>query len=115
MPVKSLITNPKTGAVVKPGQSLDLRGHAWAGDLEVAAMDISTDFGATWKPCKLEKPVNRLAWQHWNANIQLTDRGYYEIWARATDSQGRMQPMVVPGWNSKGYLNNACRCPHIPP
>jgi len=34
--------------------------------------------------------------------------GYYEIWARATDQAGRMQPMLVPGWNPKGYLNNAC-------
>ena len=25
----------------------------------------------------------------------------------ATDSNGRSQPMVVPGWNPKGYLNNA--------
>ena len=33
--------------------------------------------------------------------------GYYEVWARATDDQGIMQPMVVPGWNPKGYLNNA--------
>ena len=29
-------------------------------------------------------------------------------WARATDSAGRAQPMVLPGWNPKGYLNNAC-------
>ena len=28
--------------------------------------------------------------------------------ARATDDQGRSQPMVLPGWNPKGYLNNAC-------
>ena len=34
--------------------------------------------------------------------------GYFEIWARATDSAGRAQPMVLPGWNPKGYLNNAC-------
>ncbi|MEE4190334.1 MAG: hypothetical protein V2I66_02080, partial [Halieaceae bacterium] len=33
--------------------------------------------------------------------------GYYEVWARATDSSGVAQPMVVPGWNPRGYLNNA--------
>ncbi|SHM44242.1 Mo-co oxidoreductase dimerisation domain-containing protein, partial [Vreelandella subglaciescola] len=34
--------------------------------------------------------------------------GYFEVWARATDENGLSQPMVVPGWNPKGYLNNAC-------
>ena len=34
-------------------------------------------------------------------------QGYYEVWARATDSEGRSQPMVLPGWNPKGYLNNS--------
>ena len=35
-------------------------------------------------------------------------KGYYEVWAKATDSLGKSQPMIVPGWNPKGYLNNAC-------
>ena len=42
------------------------------------------------------------------AEVQFPQTGYYEIWARATDSAGRAQPMVLPGWNPKGYLNNAC-------
>jgi hypothetical protein len=52
--------------------------------------------------------VNRFAWQHWNAEVEFPEPGYYEIWARATDDQGGAQPMVLPGWNPKGYLNNAC-------
>ncbi|TLU98735.1 sulfite oxidase [Dyadobacter luticola] len=108
MPVKSLITYPKTGAMIAQGKELTLRGHAWAGDLSVKKMEISIDYGATWKECKLEKPVNRLAWQHWNANIQFPVSGYYEIWARATDEKGSAQPMVIPAWNPGGYLNNAC-------
>ena len=54
------------------------------------------------------RPVNRFAWQHWNAVLEFPERGYFEVWARATDSLGQSQPMVVPGWNPKGYLNNAC-------
>jgi DMSO/TMAO reductase YedYZ molybdopterin-dependent catalytic subunit len=107
MPVKSLITNPKTGIKIKFGQSLDLRGHAWAGDLSVERMDLSIDFGATWIQANLSKPVNRYAWQNWNATLNFPIKGYYEVWARATDSEGSMQPMVVPGWNPSGYLNNA--------
>lgn len=108
MPVKSLITYPKTGAMIKKGQYMNIRGHAWAGELEVEKMEYSIDFGSTWKTCSLEKPSNRLAWQHFNASLNFSDEGYYEVWARAVDSQGNSQPMVLPGWNPKGYLNNAC-------
>ena len=108
MPVKSLITYPKTGAAFKKSKLLHIRGHAWAGELEVSKMEYSIDFGATWNICALEKPYNRLAWQHFKADILFPQKGYYEIWARATDSDGKAQPMLVPGWNPKGYLNNAC-------
>ena len=109
MPVKSLITYPKSGATIKNGESLQIRGHAWAGELEVSKMEYSIDFGSTWKACSLAKPVNRLAWQHFSAQVDFPKKGYYEIWSRATDSQGTAQPMLIPGWNPKGYLNNACQ------
>ncbi|WP_372755429.1 sulfite oxidase [Mariniflexile sp.] len=108
MPVKSIITYPKSGAILKEGKALNIRGHAWAGDLGVAKMEYSIDFGATWKSCHIEKPSNRFAWQHFKASVNLPKKGYYEIWARATDSKGTSQPMLLPGWNPKGYLNNAC-------
>ena len=108
MPVKSLITYPKTGAQIKEGKNLKINGHAWAGELEVTKMEYSIDFGASWTACDLESPVNRLAWQHFSADIKFPKKGYYEVWARATDSQNISQPMVLPGWNPKGYLNNAC-------
>ncbi|WP_297695642.1 sulfite oxidase [uncultured Eudoraea sp.] len=108
MPVKSLITYPKSGAMINEGEKLDIRGHAWAGELEVERMEYSIDFGSTWQSCPIEKPSNRLAWQHFSASIDFPKKGYYEIWARATDSRGASQPMLLPGWNPKGYLNNAC-------
>ena len=108
MPVKSLITNPKTGAILKKGKPLAIRGHAWAGELEVSKMEYSIDFGASWNSCLIEKPVNRLAWQHFSSVINFPKEGYYEVWARATDANGTAQPMLLPGWNPKGYLNNAC-------
>ena len=108
MPVKSLVTYPKSGLEQAVGESLAVRGHAWAGDLSVSEMFVSIDFGATWQAAALEAPANRFAWQHWHTEIEFPETGYYEIWARATDSAGRSQPMVLPGWNPKGYLNNAC-------
>jgi DMSO/TMAO reductase YedYZ molybdopterin-dependent catalytic subunit len=109
MPVKSLITYPRSGAKISKGQTLNIRGHAWAGELEVRKMEYSIDFGATWQTCSVEKPANRLAWQHFSAQINFPQQGYYEIWAKATDALGTAQPMLVPGWNPKGYLNNAAQ------
>jgi len=107
MPVKSLITYPKSGATIQEGKELNIRGHAWAGELEVSKMEYSIDFGSIWQQCSLEKPANRLAWQHFTANVDFPKKGYYEVWARATDARGTSQPMLLPGWNPKGYLNNA--------
>ena len=108
MPVKSLITYPKSGATIEKGRTLTVRGHAWAGELEVERMEYSIDFGSTWKSCELKTAKNRLAWQHFSAEADFPKEGYYEVWARATDAQGVSQPMLLPGWNPKGYLNNAC-------
>ncbi len=107
MPVKSLITLPKTVIHQQLGDGLTLHGHAWAGDLAVSELRISIDFGQTWHKADLKKPVNKLAWQNWDHTVEFPRKGYYEVWARATDSNGVSQPMVVPGWNPKGYLNNA--------
>ena len=108
MPVKSNITYPKTGAMVDLGKEIEIRGHAWAGDLAVKEVEVTIDFGATWQKCALTKPVNRLAWQHWNTRVKLPIKGYYEIWVRATDENNVSQPMLIPGWNPGGYINNAC-------
>ena len=108
MPVKSLITYPKSGVEHKLGKPFALRGHAWAGDLAVDKVHVSIDFGATWHKAELKSPVNRFAWQRFNAEVDFPGPGYYEVWARATDTASSAQPMVLPGWNPKGYLNNAC-------
>ncbi|MGB0431169.1 MAG: sulfite oxidase, partial [Bacteroidia bacterium] len=108
MPVKSLITSPKSGGKLAFGKTLEVKGHAWAGDFSVKEMHVSIDFGATWQKCSIDAAANRLAWQHFKAQIKFPSKGYYEVWAKATDQNGKSQPMVVPGWNPKGYLNNAC-------
>ena len=108
MPVKSLVTFPKSGIDHALGETMTVRGHAWAGDLAVKEVHVSIDFGATWQKAELKEAPNRLAWQRWTTAVEFPEPGYYEVWAKATDEEGRSQPMVVPGWNPKGYLNNAC-------
>lgn len=108
MPVKSLITHPKTGAILKDDSLFEVRGHAWVGDSSIKSVHVSLDYGSTWKLCSLSKAVNKNAWQHFSVKLSLPQKGYYEIWAKATDVNNVMQPMVIPNWNPKGYLNNAC-------
>ena len=107
MPVKSVMTAPQTGMRVPVGAIVEVRGHAWSGAGDVRAVDLSTDFGATWQPATVQPAPNRYAWQRFTATLPFSRPGHYEVWARATDEAGLMQPMVVPGWNPKGYLNNA--------
>ncbi|WP_439559233.1 sulfite oxidase [Dyadobacter sp.] len=108
MPVKSVITYPKTGLEIQKTQKLAVRGHAWAGDRTVKRVEVSIDFGETWMPATLREAKNRLAWQHWSADVDFPTQGYYEVWARATDDHDRSQPMVMPAWNPEGYINNSC-------
>ena len=107
MPVKSMITYPRSGIELSRGDStLVIRGHAWAGEAAVRAVDISMDFGATWQRATLEAPANKYSWQHWRAALAFPAPGYYELWSRAVDELGRMQPFAI-DWNPKGYLNNS--------
>ena len=104
MPVRGIITNPANGTRMPAGtREVALRGAAWAGDLTVQKVDLSIDYGATWSLANLQPIRNRYDWHRWTANIKLPSDGYYELWARATDSEGRMQPHVAGNWNPQGY------------
>lgn len=109
MPVKSLVTFPRSGVTHPVEKMFSCRGHAWAGALKVKDVFTSIDFGSTWQKASLEEAPNKFAWQRWNQDeIRFPKKGYYEIWVRAVDENGTSQPMILPGWNPKGYLNNAC-------
>jgi len=107
MPIKSLVTYPASGSKFEFGKKVQVRGNAWSGLGDVKEVFVSNDFGATWVKAKLNKAQNKFAWQRFSAELSFSKKGYYEVWARAVDKKGVSQPMVIPGWNPKGYLNNA--------
>jgi DMSO/TMAO reductase YedYZ molybdopterin-dependent catalytic subunit len=108
MPVRSIITSPMNGTKLASGsREIKLRGASWAGDDTVRRVDLSIDFGATWQKATLGKPRNKYDWQRWTANLKLPSDGYFEIWSRAIDSRGRMQPHLAGFWNPQGYGGNA--------
>jgi sulfite oxidase len=107
MPVRAIITNPGNGTKLAAGsRELQLRGASWAGDFTVREVDLSVDFGATWTRAKLDKPKTKYDWQRWTATVKLPSDGYFEVWARGTDSRGVMQPHAAGNWNPQGYGGN---------
>ncbi len=102
--VKSLIAGPIDGLRTKPGR-IAVHGVAWAGEADVAKVEISTDGGSSWKPATLGQDKARYAWRLWHHDFNAKS-GDYSILSRATDSQGRIQPDAAV-WNPSGYLYNA--------
>lgn len=102
--VKSFITSPKPNSQFKPGP-VTATGVAYAGEQDIAAVDISTDLGRSWKPATLGKDKAKYAWRLWEYTWKATEPGSILIMSRATDSAGRVQP-VVQDWNPPGYLWN---------
>jgi len=108
MPVRSIITSPANGSALPTGtRTLALRGHAWAAERQVTAVDVTIDFGQSWVRADLFPPPNPFAWQRWHANVPLPGPGYFEAWVRATDNSGRAQPFQAANWNPQGYGGNA--------
>jgi sulfite oxidase len=103
--VKSVIAGPSDGATVKVGK-VSVHGAAWAGEADIAKVEISTDGGSNWNPAKLGHDQSHYAWRLWSYDWKARTGGDYTILSRATDSRGRMQPAAAI-WNPSGYLYNA--------
>ena len=69
-------------------------------------MDVSTDGGSRWQAAELSQQKLPFAWRLWTLRWTPKEQGYYTILSRATDTAGRVQPIVSP-WNPSGYLWNA--------
>ena len=102
--VKSVISGPLDGSTLKAGK-LTLHGAAWAGEADIAKVEVSTDGGTSWNVAALGRDQSHYAWRLWSYSWNAK-RGDHVIRSRATDSQGRVQPAEA-AWNPSGYLYNA--------
>lgn len=105
MPVKSTITAPEDQSKLPMG-SIAIRGFAWAGEHAIERVDVSTDGGSRWQTAELTGAKLPFAWRLWRLDWKPSTPGYYTILSRATDTAGRVQP-IVSAWNPSGYLWNA--------
>lgn len=108
MPVRSILTSHASGTRLAAGTSaLMLRGAAWAGEHDIREVEVSADFGLSWAAMRLASARNRYDWRRWSGRVRLAGEGYHEIWTRATDTAGNVQPLRAANWNPQGYGCNA--------
>jgi DMSO/TMAO reductase YedYZ molybdopterin-dependent catalytic subunit len=103
--VKSLITRPRHGEVVRQGE-FTVHGVAWSGESEIARLELSINGGRSWQEADLFGPQAAGAWRRWKFQWNVTKAGHFILMPRATDSGGNTQPANVP-WNFRGYANNS--------
>jgi DMSO/TMAO reductase YedYZ molybdopterin-dependent catalytic subunit len=108
MPLRSVVTEPgerhgtpRRHPRAEPARRRLERRHRRQGRARVHRLRRDLDRGA---PGRAEEPLRLAALDR---DVRLPEAGYYEVWSRATDAAGVMQPHVAGGWNPQGYGANA--------
>jgi DMSO/TMAO reductase YedYZ molybdopterin-dependent catalytic subunit len=92
--IKAEIARPSEGETVPPNSNVRMHGTAWTGAGEIKKVEISSDGGATWNEAKLRGESKPNAWRLWEFSWTTPNRpGNATLIARATDSNGRTQPI----------------------
>ncbi len=105
IPVNAVIAAPPAHAEIPAGPCA-VRGYALSGAGRIAAVEVSSDGGRTWRQAALRQ-ASRWGWCLWDIDLDLSP-GTHELIARARDAAGNSQPDDPRQvWNFKGYLNNA--------
>jgi DMSO/TMAO reductase YedYZ molybdopterin-dependent catalytic subunit len=99
--VKSAIMHPGLAEKVASAQPYEVRGIAWAGVNDIAAVEVSTNGGETWNSAQLTGHAVRYSWRMWKFTWSAPSPGEHTLMARATDSKGNTQPMD----RNKDYRN----------
>ncbi|HEY2840766.1 MAG TPA: sulfite oxidase [Pirellulales bacterium] len=103
MRVKSVIFSPLAGEKLRAGKTT-IRGVAFGdGSAKIETVLVALSPEGPWRAAKIEHSASPYAWQHWSIEMELS-RGKQTILARATDAQGRSQPLsAAADWNPAGY------------
>jgi DMSO/TMAO reductase YedYZ molybdopterin-dependent catalytic subunit len=104
IPLKCIITQPLAGEKLTAGP-VTVLGASYAGEATVERVEASVDGGKTWQPASFIGPNERYAWRQWQYIWDVRNPGTYTLMARATDSDGNLQPESA-SWNVLGYGNN---------
>jgi DMSO/TMAO reductase YedYZ molybdopterin-dependent catalytic subunit len=87
----SRIDAPGKGARLSVGKPVQLRGVAYAGTRGIAAVEVSTDGGATWQAAPLDRALSKETWALWTYLWTPGASGPTTLIVRATDGTGAPQ------------------------
>jgi hypothetical protein len=92
--VKAQIARPARFEIVPKSKEYRIHGAAWAGESEIAKVELSTDGGRTWSVTRLLGDSVPFSWRLWESTWRTPDQpGRMILMARATDARGRTQPI----------------------
>jgi DMSO/TMAO reductase YedYZ molybdopterin-dependent catalytic subunit len=92
--VKSHIARPAAEEKVPAGKPYRVYGAAWSGECAVRKVELSLDGGKTWATAKLAEQKQPHTWQLWEFAWKSPPSGAHELISRATDANGRTQPLT---------------------
>jgi DMSO/TMAO reductase YedYZ molybdopterin-dependent catalytic subunit len=90
----SKITAPRSGVTVRPGETVELGGVAYAGNRGIRTVEFSPDDGKTWQPAEVKSPLGKHTWVLWAAPWKPPAAGDHRVRVRATDGLGVRQTSV---------------------
>lgn len=90
-----------------PSRPVTLTGRSWSGAGRITRVSVSLDGGARWRPAVLDRRSREdQGWTQWSVRWADPRPGSHELLARATDDQGRTQPLEAT-YNTQGYFFDA--------
>jgi DMSO/TMAO reductase YedYZ molybdopterin-dependent catalytic subunit len=93
MKLKSQITRPAVYETLAPNQVHVISGLAWAGEAEVAGIEVSTDAGESWAAAQFLDGPQRYSWRRWQYKWRTpAELGRRILMSRARDTDGLLQP-----------------------
>jgi DMSO/TMAO reductase YedYZ molybdopterin-dependent catalytic subunit len=91
--VKSQIARPLPHEQVRRGASYKVFGTAWTSEGKITSVELSSDGGNTWHLAELRGDPANHGWQPWAWTWTPQATGLHTLMSRATDSNGRTQPL----------------------
>jgi DMSO/TMAO reductase YedYZ molybdopterin-dependent catalytic subunit len=94
MLVKASIARPTFREILPAGSMYRVSGAAWAGEAEIAIVEISVNGGKSWDFANHQGHSVPYSWRLWDYEWRVpASPGRYTLMVRATDSRGNKQPM----------------------
>jgi DMSO/TMAO reductase YedYZ molybdopterin-dependent catalytic subunit len=108
--LKAQIARPSVREIVPASTNYLVEGAAWAGEREIAKVEISVDGGQSWNQTTLLGEPIPYSWVLWKYDwLTPKDPGFCTVMSRATDNSGQKQPM------ERGPGRDTYRITHVLP